>query len=89
MHIVISTIYLLQEQQLNHNKWYENKIIIRDFVQATEHGVHTHAKFGNLIFYGFLQLNTSNFAFLELHASQYCTKKNLVKSTAKISSQGF
>jgi hypothetical protein len=50
--------------------------------------VHMHAKFGDLMLYGFFQLNTSSFAFVEFHGRQYCTKKNLVKSSVKIYSQG-
>jgi hypothetical protein len=34
-HIPFSIIYLLQEQKLNHNKYYEQKIIMSIFVQDT------------------------------------------------------
>jgi hypothetical protein len=64
MHISFSTIYLLQEQQLNHRNYSMQGIIMSIFVQATEYGVHMHAKFGGLILYGFMQINTSSFAFL-------------------------
>jgi hypothetical protein len=32
-----------------------------NFLQATEHDVHMYAKFGDFIFYVFLQINTPRF----------------------------
>jgi hypothetical protein len=45
MYILFSTIYLLQGQQLNHDKYPENEIIMRDFVQATKYGTHMYEIF--------------------------------------------
>jgi hypothetical protein len=36
-----------------------------NFVQATDHYVHMHAKFGDLTFYGFLQFITPRFYLLQ------------------------
>jgi hypothetical protein len=35
-HIQFTTIYLLQEQKLNYNKYFEQKINMRHFIQAKE-----------------------------------------------------
>jgi hypothetical protein len=51
MHILFFTIYLLEGQQLNHNKKPENEIIMRDFVQATEYDAHMYEKFQYLFLY--------------------------------------
>jgi effector-binding domain-containing protein len=53
-HILFTTIYSLQEQKLNPNKYCEQQIKMSNFVQATEHDVHMYAKFGCLDFYGVL-----------------------------------
>jgi hypothetical protein len=52
-HILFSTIYLLQEQKLNYRNYYKLKINMSNFVQATEHNMHTYAKFGDFTFYVF------------------------------------
>jgi hypothetical protein len=52
-YIIFTIIYLSQKQNLNHNKYYEQKINIFYFVQA-RHDVHMYAKFGDLTFYRFL-----------------------------------
>jgi hypothetical protein len=44
-HILFTIIYLSQEQNLNHNKYYEQKINMINFVQDTYHDVHMYAKF--------------------------------------------
>jgi hypothetical protein len=46
--ILFSTIYLLQEQKLNHSKYSEQELIMSNFIQATKHYVHMYAKFGDL-----------------------------------------
>jgi hypothetical protein len=53
-HILFSTIYLLQEQKLNHRNYSEEDINMRNFAQGTEHDVHKYAKFGDFTFYAFL-----------------------------------
>jgi isopentenyldiphosphate isomerase len=53
-HNICSIIYLLQEQKLNPNKYSEQEINMRNFVQATEYYVHMYAQFGGLSFYGFV-----------------------------------
>jgi hypothetical protein len=42
------------EQKLRYINSFEHKINMSNFVQATEHDVHMHAKFGGLAFYVFL-----------------------------------
>jgi hypothetical protein len=54
MHNLFSTVYLLQEQNLNHNKYIEQEIITRNLIQATEYERNMHAKFQDLILYRFL-----------------------------------
>jgi hypothetical protein len=49
-HIIFTTIYLLLDHKLNHNKYSGQEINMINFVQATEHDVHTYAKFGYFIF---------------------------------------
>jgi hypothetical protein len=53
-HILFTTIYLSQEQKLNHRNYSMQKIILSNFVHANEHDVHLYAKFGSIIFMGFL-----------------------------------
>jgi hypothetical protein len=54
MHILFTTIYLLQEQKLNHRNYSEWETNMDNFVQDTEHDVHMYEKFGDLTFYDFL-----------------------------------
>jgi hypothetical protein len=54
MHILFSTIYLLQKQKLTHRNYSEQKINMINFVQATEYDVHMYEMFGYLTFYSFL-----------------------------------
>jgi hypothetical protein len=49
-HIIFTTIYLLLDQKLNHNKYSGQEINMINFVQAIEHDVHMYAKFGYFIF---------------------------------------
>jgi hypothetical protein len=53
-HTLFTTIYLLQEQKLNHINYFEKELNIRNFVQSTERDVHMYAKFGGFTFYIFL-----------------------------------
>jgi hypothetical protein len=48
MHILFTTIYLLQEQKLNHSNYSEQEINMRNSVQATENYIHKYEKFGYL-----------------------------------------
>jgi hypothetical protein len=41
---LFSTIKLLWEQRLNRRNYFEQKIIMRNFVQATDYDFHMHAK---------------------------------------------
>jgi hypothetical protein len=54
IHILFTTIYLLQEHKLNPKNYSEQKSNMDNFVQATEHGVHMYTKFGDFMFYVFL-----------------------------------
>jgi hypothetical protein len=53
-HILFSTIYLLQEQELNHRIYSRQELIMIIFVQATVNDVHMHARFECLNVYRFL-----------------------------------
>jgi hypothetical protein len=44
MYILFTIFYLLQEQKLNHRNYSKQKIIMRSFVYANEHGMNMHAK---------------------------------------------
>jgi hypothetical protein len=44
MHILFTTIYLLQEHKLNHRNYSKQEINMSDFVQFTEHDMHMYAK---------------------------------------------
>jgi hypothetical protein len=63
-HILFSTIYLLQEQELNHRIYSKWELIMSIFVQATVNDMHMHARIECLDVYRFLLLNTSRFDFL-------------------------
>jgi hypothetical protein len=54
MHILFTTIYLLQEQKLNPRNYSEHELIMSNFVQPTEHDFHMYAQFGGLTFYEYL-----------------------------------
>jgi hypothetical protein len=57
-YILFTTIYLLQEEKINHINCSGQEIDIRNFLQPTEHYVHMYEKFGGFIFYVFLLLIT-------------------------------
>jgi hypothetical protein len=51
MHILFTTIYLLQEQKLDHRIYSEQEINMNSFIQATKHDVHMYEKFRDFTFY--------------------------------------
>jgi hypothetical protein len=53
-YIQFTIIYLMQEYKLNPSTYFEKKINISNFVQATENDVHMHAGVQGLILYVFL-----------------------------------
>jgi hypothetical protein len=53
-HILFIIIYLLQEQKLNYRNYFEQKIIIGNFVQVTEYDANMHARIEYLDIYRFL-----------------------------------
>jgi hypothetical protein len=53
-HILFTTIYLLQEQNLNPRNYFEEEIILIIFVQATGYKVYMYAKFRYLNIYRIL-----------------------------------
>jgi hypothetical protein len=61
MHILFTTIYLLQEQELNPRIYSKQELIMSIFVQATDHVINLHAKIQYLILHRFLKLNSSRF----------------------------
>jgi hypothetical protein len=54
MHILFFTIYLLQEEILNHRNYFEKEINMTNLAQATENDLHMYARFECLDVYGFL-----------------------------------
>jgi hypothetical protein len=54
MHILFTTIYLLQEEKLTHSKYSVHELIMNNFVKSNEHDVYMYAKFGGLTLYAFL-----------------------------------
>jgi hypothetical protein len=44
MHILFTTIYLLQEQELNPRIYSKQELIMIIFVQATDHNINMHGK---------------------------------------------
>jgi hypothetical protein len=44
MHILFSTIYLLQEQQLNPRNYFMQELIVNIFVWTTNNVMNIHAK---------------------------------------------
>jgi hypothetical protein len=54
MHILFTTIYLLQEQELNPRIYSMQELIMSIFVQATDHEINMHTKIQYLIFHRFL-----------------------------------
>jgi hypothetical protein len=49
MHILFSTIYLLQGQELNPRIYSKKELIMEHFMQATNNGMHMHAKIKSII----------------------------------------
>jgi hypothetical protein len=45
MHILFTTIYLLQEHKLNHRNYSQQEINMINFIQSTENDVHMYAQF--------------------------------------------
>jgi hypothetical protein len=54
MHILFSTIYLLQEPQLNFRTYSEQEKNVINFVYTNYHGVHMYAKIQGVKLYIFL-----------------------------------
>jgi hypothetical protein len=54
MHILFTTIYLLQEKRLNHINYSVQKINMSNFLYTNDNDVHMYAKFGGFTFYVFL-----------------------------------
>jgi hypothetical protein len=54
MHILFTTIYLMQEHKLNHRNYSKQEINMNNFVKATEQDVHMYTKFEGLTCYEFL-----------------------------------
>jgi hypothetical protein len=54
MHILFSTIYLLQEHKLNHRNYSTKQINMSKFAQHNEHDMSRHEKFRDLIMYAFV-----------------------------------
>jgi hypothetical protein len=53
-HILFTTIYLLQEYELNHNNYSEQKINMSNFVKAKERDMNMHAKIQCINMHGWL-----------------------------------
>jgi hypothetical protein len=68
--ILFATIYLLQEEILNPINYSKQKIIMSNFVQATEPEVYMYAKFEYFTLYAFVQLTTPSFDLLQFYTMQ-------------------
>jgi hypothetical protein len=53
VHILFTTVYLLQEHELNHRIYSKQELIMSIFVQATDHNINMHAKIQYLILHRF------------------------------------
>jgi hypothetical protein len=53
-HTLFSTIYLLQEEILNHRNYFEHELNMNNFIDSTENDMHKYAKFGTLNVCAFL-----------------------------------
>jgi hypothetical protein len=54
LHILFIAIYLSLDYKLIHNNNSVQRIIMGNFLEATEYGAHTFEKFWDLILYRFL-----------------------------------
>jgi low affinity Fe/Cu permease len=54
MHILFTTIYLLQEEELNPRIYSKQELIMSIFVQTNVHNINMHAKIQYLILHSFL-----------------------------------
>jgi hypothetical protein len=54
MHIIITTIYSLQEPNLNHENYSEQELNMANFAQSTEYGAQKHARIQYLMIHRFL-----------------------------------
>jgi hypothetical protein len=54
MHILFTTIYLLQKHELNPRIYSKQKLIMSIFVQAIDHDINMHANIQYLILHIFL-----------------------------------
>jgi hypothetical protein len=70
MHILFSTIYLLQEPQLNSRTYSEQDKNVINFVYTNYHGVHMYEKIKCVKLYIFLWINTLSFDFLEFYTDK-------------------
>jgi hypothetical protein len=70
MHILFSTIYLLQEPQLNSRTYSEQEKNGINFVYTNYHGVHMYEKIHCVKLYIFLWINTLSFDFLEFYTDK-------------------
>jgi hypothetical protein len=64
MHILFTTFYLLQKQKLNYNKYSDQKINMRYFIQANEYYINMHAKIQFMNMHGFFVNNSFKFWIL-------------------------
>jgi hypothetical protein len=70
MHIIFTTIYVLQKQKLNPRNCSEQEIDMGNFVQATECDMNMHVKIKCMNMHGFLYIISSSFSFLEFYIIQ-------------------
>jgi hypothetical protein len=54
MHILFTTIYLLQEHELNPRIYSKQELIMSIFVHTTDHDINMHANIQYLILHRFL-----------------------------------
>jgi hypothetical protein len=71
MHIIITTIYSLQEPNLNHRNYSEQELNVDNFVQANEYDVHMYTKFQDVCKYRYFYTNLTLFCLFSIYIIYY------------------
>jgi hypothetical protein len=71
MHIIITTIYSLQEPNLNHRNYSEQELNMDNFVQANEYDVHMYTKFQDVCKYRYFYTNLTLFCLFSIYIIYY------------------
>jgi hypothetical protein len=71
MHIIITTIYSLQEPNLNHRNYFEQDLNMGNFVQPNEYDVHMYTKFQHVCMYRYFYTNLTLFWLFLIYITYY------------------